>query len=46
MSEEITDKPFREASDKVEAEVQKGIEDVKSRVESAKSAALKKVAGQ
>ena len=45
MSEDLVEKPFRSAADQVAAEHQQAVADVKSKIEKAKSEALKKVSG-
>jgi hypothetical protein len=43
MSEDLVDEPFREASEKVEAEHRRAVEELKSKVNRAKSGAIQKV---
>jgi len=43
MTEEIIDEPFDAAAEKVEAEHQRAVADLRSKIERAKAAALKKV---
>jgi F0F1-type ATP synthase membrane subunit b/b' len=43
MSEELVERPFDEASEQMEAEHKRAMEELKTKVEKAKSAALKKV---
>jgi hypothetical protein len=43
MTEDTVDEPFNAAADKVEATYQQAVADLKSRLEKARSAALKKV---
>lgn len=43
MSEDLADKPFRDASSKVEDSHAAAVEDAKSKVQKAKASALKKV---
>ena len=43
MSEEIVDEPFRSATEKVEAAHQQAVSELKSKIEKAKSDALRKV---
>ncbi len=43
MSENLEEEPFKEAKDRVEAAYEQAVADLKSKVEKAKSAALKKI---
>lgn len=43
MSESLTDEPFKEAAEQVNAAHEQAVAELKSKVESAKTAALKKV---
>jgi len=43
MSEDLVEKPFRDAAAKVEAAHNAAVEDAKAKVQNAKSSALKKV---
>ena len=43
MSEEIVEEPFDSAAEKVEAEHQKAVASLRSKLEKAKSEALKKI---
>jgi len=43
MSEDLTNAPFKEAADRLEQSYEQAVEDVKVKVQKAKSAAVKKV---
>ena len=43
MSEDLTDAPFKEAAERLEQTYEQAVEDVKAKVQKAKSAAVKKV---